>query len=33
MELSIKKIIFGIFTGVSKLYVYYLTVLNIINFL
>lgn len=32
MELSIKKIIFGILIGVSKLYSYYLIVLNIINF-
>jgi len=32
MELSIKKIIFGILIGISKLYSYYLIVLNVINF-
>jgi len=32
MKLSIKKIILGIIIGLSKLYVYYLIVLNFTNF-
>lgn len=32
MKLSIKKIIIGVVIGLSKLIMYYLTVLNLINF-